>query len=125
MTGTVHVDLAELQATCAAVRTDVEQGLRPGISDTDRKVQTGVRFGLQSPSGEADAARRALLATMKRHRENGQRHLSTADHLVAALDQILANYARADAGAALDVNAIEAVLDATIPEPKIPHEVIM
>jgi hypothetical protein len=116
MTEPVNVDMAQLRTTCAAVRIDVEQGLRPGIADTSNKVQLGVRFAQGSPSGEADAARRALIATMQRHRENGEQHLSTADNLVSALEQILANYADGDAAARLDVTTITAMLDTLLPQ---------
>jgi hypothetical protein len=125
MTGTIFVDVAQLHDTCAAVRVDVEQGLRPGLTDTDRKVQQGVRFGQTSPSGEADAARRALLATLRRHRENGERHLSTADRLIAAMDLALKNYANADGSAALDLTEIEATLDTALPQQVIPRGLVL
>jgi hypothetical protein len=125
MTHTANVDMAELRAVCAAVKTDVEQGLRPGIADTALKVQTGVRFGQQSPSGEVDAARRALIATLRRHNENSEHHLATADRLVSALDQILTNYADADATVSLDVQAVQSMLDTVLPEPRHPKELLL
>ncbi len=112
MTATVNIDLTQFVEASAAVKVDVEQGLRPGIADADHKVQLGVRFGQSSPSGEADAARRALDAALHRHRENGSRHLATAGRLTSALDEILANYIRADADAAIDIRAVTAMLDA-------------
>lgn len=122
MADTIDVDMVQLHDTCAAVRIDVEQGLRPGIADTSHKVQLGVRFGQLSPSGEADAAGRALRATLRRHRENCERHLSTADRLITTLDQVLMNYKNADAAASLDIRTVEAMLDAAAaPEPKLPR----
>ena len=115
MTGTINVDLTQLRATSAAVRIEVEQGLRPGIADADHKVQHGVRFGQSSPSGEADAARRALLATLQRHRENSSRHLATADRLTSVLDEVLANYIHADLSIGTDIRTMQAMLDAALP----------
>lgn len=112
MSGTVNIDLVQFKEASVAVKVDVDQGLRPGIADADQKVQHGVRFGQSSPSGEADAARRALIATLHRHRENGSRHLATAGRLTTALDEILANYTRADADTAIDIRAVSALLDA-------------
>src|SRR5262245_886714 len=111
MTGTTRVDMTKLRATCDAVRVDVDPEVRPGTANTGQKVQAGVRFAQHSPSGEADAARRALLATLQRHRENGEQHLSMAERLVSTLDQILANYADTDGTRSLDLNTITAMLD--------------
>jgi hypothetical protein len=122
MTDTIKVNVAELEETCTAVRIDFEQGLRPGITDASRKVQLGVRFGQMSPSGEADAARRALLAALQRYRENSERHLSTADHLIRTLDAILSNYAHADTAARLDVQTVQTMLEIALPQPSLAPE---
>ncbi|HCT79906.1 MAG TPA: hypothetical protein DGG94_21480 [Micromonosporaceae bacterium] len=121
MTRHISVDLNLLRESSAAVKLDVELGLRPGLSSTEGSIQHGVRFARVSPSGEAEAARSALVATLKRHRENGKRHLDTGQLLTGVLDEILIRYTTTDDEVSIDINRVlrevEAALPPSITEP--------
>lgn len=120
-TGHIFVDLGQLQDTCRAVRLDTEQGLRPGLAEADQKIHQGVPFGRHSPSGEVDAAREALVHTLRRHAENSASHLRRAEQLVAFLDRMLVEYADADRLSAVDLNAVLQKLDEALPQPSKPQ----
>jgi hypothetical protein len=92
----IAVDLGQLQETSAKVRSDTDNGLRPGLTSVDSMIQHGVPFGTRSPSGEIEAARHTLLETLRIHRANGEAHLSRAEQLGNVLEIIIANYQDAD-----------------------------
>jgi hypothetical protein len=93
----INIDLSEMRQTSANWRSDTESGLSQGLSAMHGRVRSGVRFGLTSPSGETDAAKRALRATLDRHWVNSVAHLDRATQLAKVLDLIIARYQSADA----------------------------
>ncbi len=111
----IVVDLEQLRDTCQAVKRDTEQGLRPGLHETDQKIHQGVPFGRRSPSGEADAAARALTYALKRYARNSASHLQRAEQIAGFLDLILTEYTDTDAISALNVEAILDLLNQTVP----------
>lgn len=106
MTRKISVDLGRLRESYLAVKADTEQGLAPGLSDTDARIQFGVRFGLASPSGEARLARIALMATLAGHRENAARHVETAQLITHVLDQVVTRYQATDALVEVDIQEL-------------------
>jgi hypothetical protein len=114
------VDLVQLRDTCQAVRADTNKGLRDGLADADPKVHQGVPFGKASPSGEINAARDALKATLHRHAENGTAHLGRADQIVRFLAHMLGEYETADSIQAATMEQILTELDHAFIPPRNP-----
>lgn len=114
MTRQISVDLNLLRESSVAVKADVETGLKPGLSTADGSIQHGVRFAKTSPSGEAEAARAALVATLRRHKENGKRHLDTAQLLTGVLEVILVHYTSTDDEVGLDIDRVLREVEAAL-----------
>lgn len=119
----LNVDLEQLRDTGQAVKLDVDNGLRPGLSDTDQKIHQGVPFGSRSPSGEAEAARLALTYALNRYARNNTSHLERAEQISAFLGQIVAEYGNADALSALRLEDVLELLDSAKPVPPSPTPV--
>ncbi|WP_162907798.1 hypothetical protein [Allorhizocola rhizosphaerae] len=117
----IAVDLAQLRDICKAFGLDTEQGLRPGLSRADQKIHQGVPFGRRSPSGEADAAARALIYVLKRYAHNNVSHLRCAEQISTFLDNILDAYADTDAISALGIESVIERLNEALP-PVSPHQ---
>lgn len=99
------VDLVEVRRISADLRVQADTGLASGLGGFAREVERGVLFGTFSPSGEAQAARSAFWAALRRHRDNAEQQLRLGRAFAAALEQVLTNYTDADdlAAAALKV----------------------
>lgn len=117
----IEVDLGQLQLTSQALAADTRDGLKPGLSDTDMKIQQGVPFGAKSPSGEVDAARQALGYTLARNGDNFANHVRRAEQLIGFLDVILKRYRDTDDLAALNADLVTKLYrDALPPVPPPP-----
>ncbi|MEU8003208.1 hypothetical protein AB0B66_18785 [Catellatospora sp. NPDC049111] len=92
------------------MKTDVTNGLKPGIARAEAEVQTGLRFGANTAGGEVVAARDAMAASLQRARENGAKQVEAAEILIAAMEKVLANYASADTASAGQIATVEKTL---------------
>ncbi len=122
MTGNqqIAVDLLHLSQTCKAA-TDGAVQLRSDLREADSQIQRGVWLGLNSPSGEIDAARRALRETLNVHASNSGRQIAVADHLSSALQLVLNHYESTDENVRLDVQRMQALLEEALPQRPVTH----
>ncbi|GAA1381122.1 hypothetical protein [Catellatospora chokoriensis] len=121
----VSVDLGTLRFFAEVMKADTDDGLRRGAIRADAEVQTGVRFGTRTLSGEVVAGTDALKAALDRANTNVARQVEAADILIHAMEQILANYTAADMASAEQVATVERTLldavkaaEAVYPEPE-------
>lgn len=120
----IEVDLTQLRVTCQTLTVDTKSDLKPGLSDTDLKIQQGVAIGASTASSELVAARQALGETLLRHVDNFASHLRQAEQLVTFLDVVLKEYHDADDLSGIRVDAVMRLLQEalpTIPEPPRTH----
>ncbi|WP_020522988.1 hypothetical protein [Catelliglobosispora koreensis] len=110
------VDLGQIQLTSEKLRSDTNEGLQPGLADANGKMQHGIRFGVRSPSGETEAAARALDEALRIHRGNTEAHLMRAQQLANALEIILANYRTSDELSRMDNEVIEWLIYNALPK---------
>lgn len=118
----VDVDLMQLSTNCAGIRDDIDQTLRPGISDANGRIFRGLNLGERSQSGEVEATRKALAYAMDRFWRNGAAQVERAGRMVQFLDEVLTQYKTADDFAKLDVDAVLAGLDEVARQPALPLE---
>ncbi len=111
----IAVDLPHLSQTCTAAREGAVR-LRSDLREVDSQIQRGVWLGLASPSGEIDAARRALRETLEAHAYNSGRQIAVADHLSSALQLVLEYYETAEENVRLDVQRMQAILEEALPQ---------
>lgn len=121
----VSVDLGSLRFFADVLKADTADGLRPGAARADAEVQTGIRFGSRTLSGEVVAGTQALNAALERANVNVARQVEAADILIRAMEQILANYTAADMASAEQVAVVERTLldavkaaEAVYPQPE-------
>ncbi len=108
------VDLVEVRQISVDLRVQADTGLASGLGWFAREVERGVLFGTFSPSGETQAARNALWAALRRHRDNAQQQLRLGQAFAAALEQVLSNYTEADDLAAAALEVIDREIAATV-----------
>jgi hypothetical protein len=113
----INVDLVQMQEASTKWRSDTEQGLSQGLSNVRAQVLCGVRFGFRTPSGEADAAKRALRTTLDRHWVNSVAHLERSVQLAKALDLIVARYQSAEATTVDSMETLRLLNEALPPIP--------
>jgi hypothetical protein len=106
----ISVDLGGLRMFTNVMKTDVTNGLKPGITRAEAEVQTGLQFGANTAGGEVVAARDAMNAALKRARENGEKQVQAAEILIAAMEKVLATYAGADSASAGQIAMVEKTL---------------
>ena len=117
MTGNqqIAVDLLHLARTCDVVEAGAAE-LRVGLRRVDSQIQKGVWLGLNSPSGELDAARRALRETLRVSAINAGNQIAVADHLSSAIKIVIDRYRSTDQLLGLDVRRMEALLEEARPQ---------
>ncbi|MEV0269585.1 hypothetical protein AB0H43_12450 [Hamadaea sp. NPDC050747] len=106
----LRVDLGALRAFADELEGNTSKGLVPGVERANREVQTGVRFGARSVSGEVEAAKQALAASLTRAQANAFRMTAATNVLVEAARLIAARYADADLTSAQQLAGVEKVL---------------
>ncbi|GIH08348.1 hypothetical protein Rhe02_64150 [Rhizocola hellebori] len=117
MTGNqpVAVDLLIVEVTRAAMEAAAAR-LRTGLRQVDSQIQHGVWLGERSPSGELDAARRALREALRVHAYNSGNQIAMADHLASTIKIVLQHYRSTDELTRLDVQRMEALLEEALPQ---------
>ncbi len=122
MTGNqqIAVDLLHLARTCDGVEAGATR-LRVGLRRVDSQIQKGVWLGLNSPSGELDAARRALRETLRVSAINAGNQIAVADHLSSAIKIVLKRYQNTDQILGLDVQRMEMLLEEALPKQVAKH----
>jgi hypothetical protein len=112
----IAVDLAHVERARDAMGAAAAQ-LRVGLRKVDSQLQRGVWLGARSPSGELDAARRALREALRVHAVNAGNQIAVADHLAAAIKVVVERYRSTDELARIDVQRMEALLEEALPQP--------
>lgn len=89
----VVVDLAEVRDVIDWLHRESEL-----LAQERSSLHPCVHFGAQSPCGETNAARRSLVSALDGYEGNTDRHRHHIETLTAAFEQVLEQYATADAG---------------------------
>ena len=110
------VDLDGLRVFAQALRSELENGLKPGLARAEREVQQGIPFGVASPGGEVKAGREVLAWLLERARENTTRQVAGIQALAEVAEQIVANYADGEAVA----NRLLVALEQRLAQPSVP-----
>ncbi|MCP2323384.1 hypothetical protein HDA40_001891 [Hamadaea flava] len=108
----MRVDLGALKAFADELEGNSSKGLVPGLERANREVQTGVRFGAKSVSGEVEAAKQAMTLSLARAQMNAVRMTAATNVLVEAARLIATRYADADLTSAQQLAGVERILAA-------------
>lgn len=108
--GRLTVDLAGLREISADLRRDTDEDLRPGFATAQRQMRYGARFCLALDCAEGRAARHSVTEVLRQHHANAAYQLQMAEQLATALEQIVENYAAADARSASRIAEVAAEL---------------
>jgi len=105
-----RIDLSGLREFADTLQSDIDAALRPGLDRAGREVQTGVRFGARTVSGEVAAGSDQMSIALTRAHHNAVHLVAAAEILVQAATKALENYIEADLTSAQQLATIEASL---------------